>query len=764
MIKAFISHSSAQKAFALELVGKIGRDYCKIDCFDFEPAYKSIDEIFSAIDSCSIFVLLISKEALESEWVKKEIAKAKDKLTAGQLEQFWPYIIDPTLELDDIPSWMSKEECYNLKYFASPDMLRKDIEQKIRRLIWRKNPQIMARETTIVGRSSEIDTFESHIFSRHGKQLRTLIVSGRNGVGKDAFARQCLYKLGKPREIEPYRVSLDVKESVENFIIYLNLYCRMYSQQALESALSAPPKEKAKTVVRLLNRLYESQTVVFVEDNMACVLPNREVAEWLVDVIGDPNLNMQIGLFIKSGLSPNSYIDSDIPQLAHIQLLPLNKKDRSKLFYQYASYYKLEDISDNDVNFFVDRLLQSPAQILKAVEVCANKGVVSAKQDIAHLVSLGNRKMKPLLDMFMGEDLSREIMIVLSMFEFVSFEFLDKVFEDQYVEVQKVISKMMVYGLATTFGPSGSFVRLDHFMCDYIKRNKITLEKDFESYVLEVVENNVSSEDINEDVSLYLFNVKQSIISGRGCRKDYLIPSIVIKSISDVYNAHNYKQVVDICDSVLNDSHNYYEDIRREISYWICLALCRMAKDNEGSSNRFWKEIKKIDGADGKFLQGFYFRHLGDYSRAESCFRETLDMSPNMQRAKRELVSVLLFQKKYDEALSLAKENYEQDSDNTYHIHAYFRCLVKKRKMQRADIKKIESLMDAVQKSYSAKKEELYAAMNIEYCAYVKRDDVQKVLSMIREYEREFPGSMDVKRSANDYKQKQHIPSDEDCV
>lgn len=204
----------------------------------------------------------------------------------------------------------------------------------------------------------------------------------------------------------------------------------MYSQQALESALSAPPKEKAKTVVRLLNRLYESQTVVFVEDNMACVLPNREVAEWLVDVIGDPNLNMQIGLFIKSGLSPNSYIDSDIPQLAHIQLLPLNKKDRSKLFYQYASYYKLEDISDNDVNFFVDRLLQSPAQILKAVEVCANKGVVSAKQDIAHLVSLGNRKMKPLLDMFMGEDLSREIMIVLSMFEFVSFEFLDKVFED----------------------------------------------------------------------------------------------------------------------------------------------------------------------------------------------------------------------------------------------------------------------------------------------------------------------------------------------
>lgn len=50
MIKAFISHSSAQKKFAIELVNSIGRDYCIIDCFDFKPAYKSIDEIYSAID------------------------------------------------------------------------------------------------------------------------------------------------------------------------------------------------------------------------------------------------------------------------------------------------------------------------------------------------------------------------------------------------------------------------------------------------------------------------------------------------------------------------------------------------------------------------------------------------------------------------------------------------------------------------------------------------------------------------------------------
>lgn len=642
MIKAFISHSSAQKEFAQELVNIIGRDYCKIDCFDFEPAYKSIDEIFNAIDSCTIFVLLISKEALLSSWVQKEISKAKDKLTSGQLEQFWPYIIDSSLNLDDVPSWMAKDECFNLKYFVSPEMLRKDIEQKIRRLIWRENPNIMARETTIIGRSIENEAFEDKRFSNRGRSLRGLIISGRNGVGKDAFAKQCLYKLGKPKEIEPYRISLDVKEGIENFIIYLNLYCRVYSKSELEDILSSAPKEKANIAVKLLNKLYDSQTIVFVEDNMACVLPNREVSEWLVDVIENPELNKQIGLFIKSCISPNSYIESDYPKLAHIQLLPLNKNDRKKLFYQYAEFYNLTDITDSDVNFFVDKLLQSPSQILNAVEVCANRGVLAAKQDIEHLILLGTKKMKPLLDMFMVDELSKNILIVLSTFEFLSFDVLGKIFEEQYREVQNVISKMMVYGIVSTFGPSDTFVRLDHFISDYVKRNRISLPSDLEAYVMEVAENTVATDDITEDVSLYLFKVKRSIVQGHCDNKSFLIPSIVIKSLMDVYNTHNYKMVVKICDAVADDLHCYYKDIHREISYWACLALCRMAKNSERNANRFWTEIKNIDGTDEEFLKGFYFRNQGDYQRAEKYYRLALEHSPNMQRAKRELVTVLL--------------------------------------------------------------------------------------------------------------------------
>ena len=759
MIKAFISHSSAQKKFARDLVNLLGRDNCILDCYDFCHAQKTLGEIYSKIDSCTVFVFLISKASLTSSWVRKEINKAKQKLNARQLEQFCPYIIDKTVDIKDVPKWIAKDECYNLKYYSSPEMLRRDIEQKFRRLIWNENPSIKARETTLVGRNQDIDLFENILFSQRRKYLRCIVISGRNGVGKDAFARQCIMKMGRPVEFEPFRISIDVKENIENFILYLNLYCKKYNESSLMKKLSSSPKEKAETAVTLLNTIYDSQAIIFVDDNMACILPNREISEWLQDILINPRLNNQIGLVIKSFIKPNTYIESSLPSMACLNLMPLNKNDRKKLFYQYKNYYKDFDIDENDVDFFVNKLLQSPSQILSAVEACASKGVAFAKNDIDYLIQVGDNKIRPLIGKFISDQLSKELLVVMSKIDCISFDILNDIFEEQFYEIQKIISQLMVYGIVSAFGPSDTFIRLDHYFCDYIKRNKIKIPKDLEIHIEDVLEQRVASSNVTEDVSLYLYNVKQNIIKGHFDNNSFLIPSIVIKSLIDIYNDRNYELVLQICDKIQNDSQNYYTEIKREISYWKCLALCRMAKPNEHSD--FWTEVNNIEGADNKFLKGFFYRNLGNYKRAESFYNEALEIYPSMQRAKREMVTVLLWQGNYEKAFQLAKDNYEFDSENTYHIHAYFRCIAKKAWLKNDDIQIMEELMQAVKNSYSDKKEELWTAMNLEYAAYAKREPVDKILIMISEAEKLYPDSLDIKRAANEYKLKQEIISKE---
>lgn len=758
MIKAFISHSSKQKEFAQELYKKIGGDFCYIDCYDFQPAFRTIDEIYTKIDSCTIFVLLLSKDSLASDWVKKEISAAIRKFSPNQLDRFWPFIIDPELTVDECPDWMRKDECFNLRFFRSPEQLRKDIEQKFRRIVWMENPGIMARETTLIGRQEELGQFEDIRYSKGGSEIRALVISGRTGVGKDAFARQCLYLMKYEHETEPYRISLENKSSIEDFIVQLNLITDVYSNDELKDKLNGTLEQKIDLAVDLLNSLFKNKSVVFIEDNLACVLPTRDIPEWLGDIISHEHLEKKLALFIKSRLAPNAYIRQKYPRLAHVQLHPLSRKDRKKLFYNLAERYDLNDIGEKDVDFFVDRLLLSPSQIHHALMAVKNIGLTQAKIDIDSLVDIGDERAKPLMDHFKQYNLSINVMVILARFEFLGFDVLEEIFEGQEKELQESIADMIVYGIVTMFGPSDEYIRLDNYVCNYISRNKIDLPADLESAVAEIIEKRVVSANITRDVSVYFYDLRQKIASGRFSSDAYLVPSVIIKAVVETYNKKEYNQVIQICDKVLTDCHNFFGEVVWELTYWLCLALCRTLKDKENNRERFWNTVGYFKGADADFLKGFYHRYDENFAKAESFFKKALENSPNMDRAKHELVTVLQRQGKYQEALGLAKENYEKSNgDNSYHAHAYFQCLVRNPRLSGSDLSMIKKLMKDVEESFSDKRYEMLASMEIDYASLIEHKKPEEVLELIREKKKHFPQSKSVEISANAYLKKQGL-------
>ncbi len=314
------------------------------------------------------------------------------------------------------------------------------------------------------------------------------------------------------------------------------------------------------------------------------------------------------------------------------------------------------------------------------------------------------------------------------------------------------MDEMIDFGIVSVFGPQEQFFRLDHYLSDYIKRCHIKLPYDLDNLLNEVLEEKIASSNITEDVSVYLYDKKRQILSGKGKPEDFLIPSVVVTSVMEIYNNQDYKQVIKLCDLVLNDVHNYFPDQERELRYWLCLALARTT-----NKQRFFEEVQHFRGTDYFFLRGFYHRNAMEYSQAEKCFNEALEKSPNLQRAKREKVTALLAQKKYEQALGLAKENYENNPENSYQIHGYFRCLVRKTPLIKEDVDMLKHLMAAMQKNLSDKQEELYTAMDIEFRYFVSHDSPSDMIKLINNALSIFPNSINVKRAAQPFKLHQSI-------
>ena len=80
MEKIFLSHSSKNKDYVRPIFEYFGKDRSVFDEMTFEYGMKTIDEIFSGIDSSDIFVIFISNDSLNSKWVSEELTYAAKKL------------------------------------------------------------------------------------------------------------------------------------------------------------------------------------------------------------------------------------------------------------------------------------------------------------------------------------------------------------------------------------------------------------------------------------------------------------------------------------------------------------------------------------------------------------------------------------------------------------------------------------------------------------------------------------------------------------
>jgi len=612
-----------------------------------------------------------------------------------------------------------------------------DADEDLRRALVQfnnKRLRVCYSFSPFVGRSQELDQFDSLLYSELQDDTRAVIVSGHPGIGREAFVWECARRVMKDPEYEPYTISMGENGNIEMLLVQLNSIRHHFSEAALKEVFRREPTHKVSVAVSLLNEmLLENHCLVIYDDSKSCVRFDRRLSDWFGEVVSHPELQGGMRIFVISTVSVNYRRFRAEDGCSFITLYDLTRADRKKLIYSYLST-NVMSLDEDTVNNILDSAVYSPNILLKMLADIKEKGAKVVIEKKANYEDASAKNLHTVVTRYqkMEDSDAWNLLIYLSKIEYVSESILQSVFTDRYDCIRGHLDMLIGDGLLERFGEWMEYYRLEGSVSDFIRRNKYGyLGIDFRSHVRDVSEAISASPKITEDYSAFLYKIKKDIERGIIDEDALLIPSVLVSTISQTYDAKKWDRVIELCEKVLVSKPQYFPQIKREFCYWYCLALARRKKED-----RFYEQVEVFKGsADYFFLKGFYLRNSMQYARAEDAYRTALKMNPSFTRAKRELVNVLQRQHKFGEALDLARENYERDPANSYHMLAYFRCLVRKPGHTHEEIQLLKHFLEIAPqmfRSYS-----FVRGMQFEYDRFINKKRPDELLPEVSKLEKE---------------------------
>lgn len=464
---------------------------------------------------------------------------------------------------------------------------------------------------------------------------------------------------------------------------------------------------------------------LFIDDQGAIVTHTGELAYWFKQIVEkfDSSDYVSISACIISKYKPH-FIYS-LKNVFHLHIDVLSPSDRNKLLFQYSSLNNL--ILDKPELADISQLFSGfPEEIFYTIDVIKENSKEYFYKNTHIISDYSDNKIQSIISGFNYTDDDNKILKILSKFNFINLESLSKILEYALIpEKINDIEKYMRHGMVNKIGVDGEYITLNLAAKNYYER-QIHLEKQLSN----ALDRFVGSIDINEsnlDIADEMFVMQEKLRLGKEVPLDKLIPSYYLKTMKNLYDNRKNSAVIKLADSILQSSDVLDSYIRDEIRFFLCSSLARL-KDE-----RFKNEVQNISGFKHNFLFGFYYRQIGHFNLAIERFNKVLEENRTYSQAKRELV--LLYNKigEYDKAYLMAKDNYENNRNNPYHIQAYFQSVLYQREdSQPLPEKKriLRTLLNDFEKIDSPSARNMFLVSKAKYNMEIEKDyaEVQSIL------------------------------------
>lgn len=181
--KTFISHSSKDKAIVKELAEKLSNEKIWFDAWDMDAGDVLSEKIEKGIDEAKNFLIILSKNSVDSQWVKYELNIALIKYLE---DEDYKILI---ARIDDVEVPLRLKPFLRIDSNGS-DNIAQDIYNKL--LGEKANPSVKSFKRQFINRQDEISALQDMFYE---SDIKFINIIGFYGIGKSSLIQEAFKRI-----------------------------------------------------------------------------------------------------------------------------------------------------------------------------------------------------------------------------------------------------------------------------------------------------------------------------------------------------------------------------------------------------------------------------------------------------------------------------------------------------------------------------------------------------------------------------------------
>lgn len=342
------------------------------------------------------------------------------------------------------------------------------------------------------------DNFDSYDETGHHKTTKCLIVSGIEGIGRKAYARDVL-KTSEIMEKYYFPLSLTLTQSDDITDLIIKICDLGISEYSITDIIALETMdERIDILADLLNQLQELHEYIFIDDDRCLVKPTGLVY-WMEKALEKIKPSIVV---VITRIHLDFYRYNKSKDLFCIALNELSKSESAGLLRGYSKMQGLPFQSD-DIEFFSTILTGYPPQIIYCADLAISEGSIEYVKDnsfkIADYPKANSAKM---LDMVIDKKHQTEYTGFLALLSYMNTTPLTLInfMINKNPLYKDILNTLRLHSLCSYSGNSGEYVKLSTVISDYIQRSRFALSDE----IKDILNENINNFNKNIDNPAYL--------------------------------------------------------------------------------------------------------------------------------------------------------------------------------------------------------------------------------------------------------------------